>query len=142
MIKIAFFISAILLSGCATTSIKHDDNLNENQIRKICIENNPKVIVQNFEEIITDRLQSHGVTSEVFLKGKQPENCEYILRYTAYQKWDFVMVMTRADLSLYKNNTKISAANYTLNMGGFLNPTKYKSNADKLNPLIDQLIGK
>ncbi|MFW1923707.1 Sbal_3080 family lipoprotein [Acinetobacter geminorum] len=135
-------ILATIISGCATTSVKQESNFDANQIKKICIENNPKVIVQNFEEIVSDRLQSHNIDTEVFMKGKKPEECEYVLKYTAYQKWDFTMVMNRADLYLYKENNKISSANYTLNMGGFLNPTKYKSNTEKLNPVVDQLIGK
>lgn len=133
---------ATIISGCATTSVKQESSFDASKIKKICIENNPKVIVQNFEEILSDRLQSHNIDTEVFMKGKKPEGCEFVLKYTAYQKWDFTMVMNRADLYLYKDNNKVSSANYTLKMGGFLNPTKYKSNAEKLNPIVDQLIGK
>lgn len=135
-------ILASIISGCATTSVKQESRFDASPIKKICIENNPKVIVQNFEEIIVDRLQTHNIDTEVFIKGKKPEGCEFVLKYTAYQKWDFTMVMTKADLDLYKNNNKISSANYSLKMGGFLNPTKYKSNMEKLNPLVDQLIGR
>ena len=142
MFKILFAINILILTGCATTSINHKQDTNTSQIKKICIEHNSKVIVQNFEEIIVDRLQENGIITEVFLKGSRPESCEYILKYTAYQKWDLTMIMTQADLNLFKNNNKVSSANYTLHMGGFLNPTKYKSNTEKLNPLVDQLIGK
>ena len=104
------------------------------------MKHNPKVIVQNFEEIIISRLEYHDIATQVY-SGDKPEVCEYSLRYIAYQKWDFSMVLTSAQLSIYKDDKKIGSAEYKLHAGGLLNPTKYKSNESKIEPLVDQLVG-
>lgn len=51
------------------------------------------------------------------------------------------MVLTSAQLSIYKDDKKIGSAEYKLHAGGLLNPTKYKSNESKIEPLVDQLVG-
>jgi hypothetical protein len=53
----------------------------------------------------------------------------------------FSMVLTSAQLSIYKDDKKIGSAEYKLHAGGLLNPTKYKSNESKIEPLVDQLVG-
>jgi hypothetical protein len=85
-------------------------------------------------------LEYHDIATQVY-SGDKPEVCEYSLRYIAYQKWDFSMVLTSAQLSIYKDDKKIGSAEYKLHAGGLLNPTKYKSNESKIEPLVDQLVG-
>lgn len=45
------------------------------------------------------------------------------------------MVLTQAQLILYKNEKRIGVAEYKLHAGGLLNSTKYKSNESKIEPL-------
>lgn len=133
---------AILLTGCATTQITSVPTNTANDIKKVCIEHNAKVIVKNFDDILRNRLEDHGITSLIYNKDQKPNDCKYTLRYVAYQKWDMTMVMTHAELRLYKDDIKIGYAEYHLPAGGLLNPKKYISNESKINPLIDQLLGK
>lgn len=132
--------SILLIGGCATTQITPMQFSKKGGVQRICIKHNPKVIVQNFEEIITSRLEHHDILVQVY-DGEKPEQCEYSLRYVAYQKWDISMVLTRAEISIYRDERKIGSAEYKLHAGGLLNPTKYKSNESKIEPLIDQLLG-
>jgi hypothetical protein len=139
--KIIFLLgSMMLLTGCATTKITPVQLSPGEKIQKVCIKHNPKVIVQNLEDIITSRLEYHNIATQVY-SGERPELCEYSLRYVAYQKWDFSMVLTQAQLIFYKNEKRVGVAEYKLHAGGLLNPTKYKSNESKIEPLVDQLIG-
>ncbi|ENV48305.1 hypothetical protein P255_01186 [Acinetobacter brisouii CIP 110357] len=135
-------LTALILSGCATTQVS-PLNLNANEkIKRICIEHNSRVVVNGFEDIVINRLEDNGISTETYIKGNKPSYCEYSIKYVAYQKWDFSMVLTQAELRLYKRDSKIADAEYKLHAGGLLNPTKYKSNESKINPLVDQLIGK
>jgi len=140
MKNIFLLVFTVFLTGCATTQITPVKLNAGERIQKVCIKHNPKVIVRNLEEIITSRLEYHNISTQVY-SGEKPEKCEYSLRYVAYQKWDFSMVLTSAQLSIYKDERKIGSAEYKLHAGGLLNPTKYKSNESKIEPLVDQLIG-
>ena len=140
MKKIALLWLMVSLTGCATTNVTPLKLNTGEKIQKVCVKHNPKVIVQNFEEIIISRLEYHDIATQVS-SGDKPEVCEYSLRYIAYQKWDFSMVLTSAQLSIYKDDKKIGSAEYKLHAGGLLNPTKYKSNESKIEPLVDQLVG-
>ena len=132
----------LLLTGCATSQVVPVKENQKDKIDKICVEHNPKVIVNNFEEIITNRLEDHGISHQIYNKNEKPPQCDYTMKYVAFQKWDLSMILTEAELRLYKGDIKIGGAEYKLNAGGLLNPTKYKSTESKINPLIDQLLGR
>ena len=135
-------LTALILSGCAIIQVT-PLNLNANEkIQKICIEHNPRVVVNGFEDIVINRLEDNGISTETYIKGNKPSYCEYSIKYVAYQKWDLSMILTQAELRLYKGDSKIAGAEYKLHAGGLLNPTKYKSTESKINPLVDQLIRK
>ena len=99
MKKIALLWLMVSLTGCATTNVTRLKLNTVEKIQKVCVKHNPKVIVQNFEEIIISRLEYHDIATQVY-SGDKPEVCEYSLRYIAYQKWDFSMVLTSAQLSI------------------------------------------
>lgn len=95
----------------------------------------------NFENILINGLEARHISTQIYDRTK-PLECVYVLKYVAYQKWDFSMVLTRAELRLYKDDQLLGFAEYKLHAGGLLNPTKYKSNESKINPLINQLLEK
>lgn len=129
------------LVGCASTQVSSVNDIHVGEIRHICIEHNPKVIVDDFESIIVKALDEHGITSQIY-NLNMPVNCSYSMKYTAHQKWDFSMVLTLAELKLFKEGKPLRTATYKLHAGGLLNPTKYKSNESKISPLVDQLLEK
>ena len=134
-----FFILPLL--GCASTQVSHLNNIDKRDLTHICIEHNPQVIVVNFENILINGLEARHNSTQIYDRTK-PLECVYVLKYVAYQKWDFSMVLTRAELRLYKDDQLLGFAEYKLHAGGLLNPTKYKSNESKINPLINQLLEK
>ena len=136
-----YLMMLLPLVGCASTQISSLNDIDKQEIRHICIEHNPKVIVADFENILTKALDHQGITSQIY-NLNTPEHCSYILKYTAFQKWDFSMVLTLAELKLFKEGKPLRTATYKLHAGGLLNPTKYKSNESKIFPLVDQLLEK
>lgn len=96
-----FFILPLL--GCASTQVSHLNNIDKRDLTHICIEYNPQVIVVNFENILINGLEARHISTQIYDRTK-PLECVYVLKYVAYQKWDFSMVLTRAELRLYKDD--------------------------------------
>lgn len=109
-------------------------------VSKICIEQNEKVIVSDFLDIVRSGLTRHGIESEVYPK-KPPNSCNITLTYTATQHWDFVLFMSDAELWL--NNQKgqqVAYAQYHLIGGGGFDFSKWASTESKMNPVIDKML--
>ena len=138
MIKIYLTITLLILTSC--TSIKVQSlNPDLYKVYHVCIERNPKVIVEGFPGVIERGLERHGITSELYTDTK-PNHCEYSLTYTALQTWDMSTYLHHAELRLYKGNQKIAYAEYHLNGKGGLSLNKWASVDSKMAPLIDQLL--
>lgn len=130
---------AILLTAC--TSIQVDPigpNLN---VKKICIEENPKVIVGDFLTVVRNRIEYHGIDTDVY-QNRIPEGCEYTMIYTALKTWDLGTYLHHAELRLEHNGRKVGYAEYHLNGKGGLSPTKWQGTKTKMEPVVDQLLGK
>ncbi len=107
----------------------------------ICIEENPKVIVGDFLSVVRNRLKHHGIDTRVF-DSPDPNECEYILTYTALKSWDFTTYLHHAELRLERNGQKVATAQYHLRNKGGLSLMKWQSTQTKMDPVIDQLLGK
>lgn len=129
-----------LLSGCGTTISVGKIDPQKYNIREVCIEQNPKVIVANFETILAEGFQRNGIGAKVY--KTVPPSCEYTLTYTATQKWDFVMVLNDVHLDLYRRDELISVlvrdAPSGIAGGGGLALTKWGSAKSKMDPLMDE----
>lgn len=131
-------VSIALLSGC--TSVNVQPLQSGIKPEKICIEENPKVIVSDFLSVVRDRIEYHGIGTEVFTKTV-PQNCSYIMTYTALKTWDIGMYMHHAELRLRKGNKTVAQAEYHLNGKGGLSLMKFQGTKTKMDPVVDQLLG-
>jgi len=130
------FAVLVFVSGCiSTTSLPVGD---DEQITKICIERNPKVIVPGFEQALQEALLRRGITSTV--SGTVPAACKYRLTYVAYQRWDFVMFMSNAHLDLYKGDTIIAYSDRHMPIGSGFDFSKWDSTETKVDELVGQLL--
>lgn len=129
----------IILTACTSVQVKPVDA--SLPIKYVCIENNPKVEVQDFIPVVRDGFDRHGIATEVYFTNK-PDKCEYTLTYTAYRKWDFSPYLSHAELRLEKDGHQVGYAEYHLNGGGGLSLTKWASTKDKMDPVIDELLKK
>lgn len=128
------------ISGCAIQTTVQPIPPNQ-PIAEICILENPKVIISDFLPVIQEGIQRNGLRSKVF--REIPNTCTYVLEYVAFQKWDFTPFMSEANIRLYHAQEIVGTANYKLPSGifggGGINPAKWNSTKEKLDPLLDEL---
>ena len=107
----------------------------------ICIEQNPKVIVDDFLKVLEDGIARNGMRSIVFT-GNTPEGCEYIMTYTALRTWDITPYLSHAEIWIHKSNRQVASAVYHLAGGGGLSLMKWQGTKTKMDPVIDELFSK
>lgn len=138
----SLLVAIIFVSGCTVIDVKPVDK-NQN-LMHVCINENPKVIIDDFALLLQSSFERHLITSDVFL-GAIPKGCDFRLEYTALRSWDLAMYMSYAKLELYKGNAIVGYAEYSLRGGiggrGGFNFSKYSSTESKMNLLIDELLG-
>ena len=70
----------MFLAGC--TSIQVQPLSPALQVKRVCIQENPKVHIDDFVSVVRDGFDRHGISTEVVLYGRDvPERCTYILTY-------------------------------------------------------------
>ncbi|GGX76995.1 hypothetical protein GCM10007160_00180 [Litchfieldella qijiaojingensis] len=129
--------AAVALSGCTAVTVKPVDTAE--RLDHICIQDNPKVIVSDFVPVVRDRFYWHGVSSEVF-SGSIPEQCQYVLTYTALRSWDFATYLSHAELRIEHDGRQIAYAEYHLRGKGGFSLNKWGSTKSKMDPVIDELL--
>jgi hypothetical protein len=71
---------ALTLVACTAVDVKPvNPSLN---LSHVCIQDNPKVIVQDFVPVLRDGFERHNISTEVIF-GTPPTSCEYVLTYPA-----------------------------------------------------------
>jgi hypothetical protein len=123
-----------LAAGCTSLQVRSVDG-NRFKIVHICIQENPKVIVSDFLQVLRDRIEYHGLTTQVFSGDATPHECEYALTYTARQSSDFSPYLSEAQLDMRRGNELIGRANYHLRGKGGFSLTKWAGTASKMNLL-------
>lgn len=131
---------AITLSvGCTQrtiTPVTVSEGLNH-----VCIKKNTRVIVPGFLSILESGFDRHGITTDVYM-NKKPEACEYIVTYTALQTWDVIPYLAHAEIRIKKDRELIAYGEYHLIGGGGIALTKYAGVKNKMDPVIDEMLGK
>lgn len=137
-------VTLLFLCGCTITNIVQPIRPSLDPQTPICIEKNDKVIITDFIYVLTEGIERNGFKAEVFTDV--PDSCTYTLKYTAYQKWDLTKFMSKANIEVYERKKLVGYIKYELPQGifggGGINPKKWGSTKDKLDPLIDELFDK
>ena len=124
-------------AGCTSVNVQPiDSGLN---INYVCVEENTKVIVDDFLSVVRQGFKRHGIDTKVVSKPA-PKGCEFVLTYTAFKTWDVGMYMHHAELTLEKGGHVIGSAEYHLNGKGGLSLMKWQSTKTKMDPVIDELL--
>lgn len=139
--KRIIILTAITFLASACTSIQVQPIANDIKPEKICIEENPKVIVGDFLNVVRNRIEYHGIDTAVYTSNI-PEGCEYTMEYTALKNWDMGTYMHHAELRLEKNGKRVGYAEYHLNGKGGLSLMKWQGTKTKMDPVVDRLLGK
>ncbi len=139
MIKPIVAVTAAL-TICSCTSVNVQPMNSSLQPDRICIEENPKVIVDDFLSVVRNRIEYHGIDTVVF-ENVIPEECNYTMTYTAFKTWDISTYLHHAELRLEHHGRRVGYAEYHLNGKGGLSLMKWQSTKTKMDPVVDQLLG-
>ncbi|MFC1815550.1 Sbal_3080 family lipoprotein [Thermodesulfobacteriota bacterium] len=139
-VLVAGLAAIALLNGCAIQKVVHPLPPNS-AITEVCILENPKVTIPDFLQIVQDGIERNGLRSRVY--REIPTTCSYVLEYVAFQRWDFTLFMSEAEIKLYHQRELVGSTSYKLPTGifgmGGINPEKWNSTKEKLDPLLDEL---
>lgn len=128
----------LLFAACSTKTVEIVDK--KHALVNVCIEDNPKVIVDDFIPVVTDLFDKHGITTQVYYGVDMPKSCEVKMTYTATRHWDITPFLSHAELRLYKEGKKIGYAEYHLTGGGGFDFSKWASVKTKMTPVIEELL--
>jgi hypothetical protein len=124
---------AALTTGCTSVQVTPVTA----PIERVCIERNPKVVVEDFLPVVQTAFMRHGVTTVVY-DAPVPADCRVVMTYTARRGWDMAPYLKYAELRLAESGATIGEATYR--HGGWFGLNKWAGTASKMNPVVDQLL--
>lgn len=131
--------SLLLASGCTAVRVQSLDA--SEPMLHVCIQENPKVAVEDFVDVLREGFDRHAISTEVFKANNRPAHCEYVLTYTALRSWDMGPYLSHAELRIDKRGRAVASAEYHLRGKGGLSLTKWAGTKAKMDPVIDELLG-
>lgn len=129
----------LVMSACTAVRVKSVDAA-RHPITRVCIQENPKVIVADFLPVVRSALDRHGIGSELYRSDAPPAHCEYTMTYTARQSWDLATYLSFAELEIRKGAELVSTGHFHLRNKGGLSLNKWASTESKMNPVVDQML--
>jgi len=136
-VKRFFLLVFLILNSCTSINVK--PVAAGVVITNVCVEINPKVIVADFLPVVRSGFDRHGIHTKI-VSRPAPQECEYVLSYTAFKTWDLTLYLHHAELKLESKGKIIASAEYHLKGQGGLALTKFKSTKEKMTPVIDKLL--
>lgn len=130
----------IALTGCTSIQVNNATGFNAKSIKQVCVVDNPKVIIRDFNQIIERSFARHGISARTFKDSDDLSVCQTTLNYTALRSWDFAPYMVSAQFNLLQNGRQVSEASFRLKGNGGLALNKWRSTETKVNELVDELI--
>jgi len=143
MMKNFLFLGALLaLTGCTSIQVNNTTGFNPESIRQVCVINNPKVIIKDFNQIVERSFARYNIQAKTYNDTDNLSLCQTTLHYTALRSWDFAPYMVSAQFNLLQNGRQVSEASFKLKGNGGLALNKWRSTETKINELVDQLLNK
>jgi hypothetical protein len=137
---LVIFAVAALLYGCTSVNVRPVANVAA--IKHVCVRECPnECFVEDMPEVIAEGFERNGISAEIFA-GNLPSSCEYHVRYMCNQTWDMAMYMHHAEIRLYQGTKQIGYAEYHLDGQGGLSLMKWQGTRAKIDPVMDELLGK
>ena len=136
-------ISTMMMVGCAITEVSplpYDPML-----KKITLHDNPKTTVPDFQAVLEENFNKHGIAVTRAAEFAQVGDDEYSIRYSASQLWDIATFMSSAFVTIYKGGKQVATARYERVCQGLVtvidfDPTKYNPPAINLRKMYDELL--
>lgn len=132
----------LALVGCTSIQVNNATGFNPESIRQVCIVDNPKVIIKDFNKIVERSFERYKIDAKTYKDTDNLSLCQTTLNYTATRSWDMAPYMVAAQFNLLQNGRQVSEASFRLRGNGGLAPNKWRSTETKINELVDQLLNK
>src|SRR5262245_12981080 len=87
MHRITALFLTLSLAACTSTRVSAVDPRYK-PMPRVCIENNPRVMVNDFVPVLEDGFRRHGIATDLYTPPL-PADCRYVLTYTALRGWDW-----------------------------------------------------
>ena len=126
------------LVGCSSVSVKTVPVGTIKQAPQLCIENNPKVTVPEFNTYLKDAFSRHEISTKLYDKGAVAAECRYKLNYVAYRSWGMAIYLSQIKLDLFEGDKQIAELNWKQGSGAL---NKWRSSEGKVFDAVDQLLG-
>ncbi len=126
----------LCLSACTAVNVR---SVGPQALGTVCIVTNPKVLVDDFVDVIRDGFDRNGIPTSVVATQSAP-GCHTTLTYTALRSWDMATYLSHAELRLWQGGRQIASAEYHLRGKGGFALTKWQGTKTKMDPVIDQLL--
>jgi hypothetical protein len=135
--RLIIIAAAVLwLAGC--TSVQVEPLLSAPP--QLCIEENPKVQVDDFVTVMQESFTKHGIQATL-QSAPTLADCPYIVTYTALRSWDFVTYLSFAELSvLDPQRRSVASAHYHLRGKGGMSFMKWSGTRSKMEPVLEQML--
>ena len=108
------------------------------QITKIYVENNPALHMDGLVPEVVAQIKKLGIEAESY-NGAKPDGAKHHMTIAANWRWDMAMYLFYFEATLFEDHRLLGTAEYDARMGG-ANPGKFGSTADKIRPLLMQLL--
>lgn len=131
-------LAGLGLVGCSSINVKTVPVGTIKQAPELCIEDNPKVTVPEFNTYLKEAFLRHDINTRLYEKGTVSAECKYKLNYVAYRSWDIAMYLSQAKLELFEKNNSIAVVNWKQGSGAL---NKWRSSQGKVYYLVDELLG-
>jgi len=125
-----------LLTGCTAVQVTPLQSVAED----VCIEENSKVLVEDFVPVLQAGFARHGINTQVHRSITRGQ-CSHIVTYTARRSWDGVPYLSSAEIKVLDAQRRtLASADYHLRGKGGLSLMKWQGTKTKMDPVIDQLL--
>ncbi|MEM9753365.1 MAG: Sbal_3080 family lipoprotein [Planctomycetota bacterium] len=129
---------SLALVGCSISrNVRPVENAS--RIDKIYIEENPRVHMEGLLPEMVTQLEAMGYVTETYLEAP-PSRARYTMTFTANWAWDVTMYLTYFRAELWDRGQRIGEAEYDARAGS-ANLGKFGTTADKIRPLLEEMLG-
>ena len=137
LLTASFCFGISLLAGCANVSTGQLKTPFTERPDEICIVRNPKVQIGSAIPSLQQAFERRNIRTSV-VNSFQDCRSQYCLHYVMRKSWDMTTYLGSAELTLYKNNTLVSSAQYK---AGSMTLTKWGKTAERIDETVGKLLG-
>jgi hypothetical protein len=139
-LKLFTIVLTILTQVSCTISRRVEPVDSGTSITKVYVKENKRVHMEGLIDEILKQIEEIGIESESY-EGDRPIDARHYMTFTANWAWDMAMYMTYFKATIYEDGRILGEVEYDAKRGGG-NMNKFGKTANKIRPLLQELLGK